>query len=129
VALISSHAQVVPGLMIYRFHHSMYYANTDFLTQEVLELVNTAVPHLTWFCLDAIAIDDIDYTAAVTLRKIFTLLEKKGIRLVLADIEAHVYAELERSELINLFGKEAIFGTSADAIRAYHLTVGENKSK
>jgi hypothetical protein len=48
---------------------------------------------------------------------------------VLADIEAHVYAELERSELINLFGKEAIFGTSADAIRAYHLTVGENKSK
>ena len=129
VALISTHAQVVPGLMVYRFHHSMYYANTDFLTQEVLELVNTAVPHLTWFCLDAIAIDDIDYTAAVTLRKIFTLLEKKGIRLVLADIEAHVYAELERSELINLFGKEAIFGTSADAIRAYHLTVGDNKSK
>jgi MFS superfamily sulfate permease-like transporter len=121
VAAISSHAQVEPGLMVYRFHHSLYYANTEFLTQEVLELVNTAVPQLTWFCVDGIAIDDIDFTAAATLRRIFNILKDKGIRLALADLDEHVYAELERSELISLFGKDMIFKTSADAIQAYRL--------
>jgi len=123
VAPISSHAQVEPGLMVYRFHHSIYYANVEFLTQEVLELVNTSVPHLTWFCVDAIAIDDIDFTAAATLRKIFKMLKEKGIRLVLADFDDHVYAELERSELISLLGKDAVFKTSADAIQAYRLII------
>ena len=26
---VSSHAQAIPGLMVYRFHHSMYYANAE----------------------------------------------------------------------------------------------------
>ena len=120
-AEISSQAQVEPGLMVYRFHHSMYYANAEFLTQEVLELVNTAVPQLAWFCLDGIAIDDIDFTAAATLRKLFEMLKAKGIRLALADLDAHIYGELERSELISLIGKDAIFNTSIDVIQAYRL--------
>ena len=119
IALISSHAQVVPGLMVYRFHHSMYYANAEFLTQEVLALVNSAAPPLNWFCLDAIAVDDIDFTAAATLRNIFKLLKEKNIRLVLSDIESHVYHELERSELVDLLGEEAIFETYELAIQAY----------
>jgi SulP family sulfate permease len=124
VAPIESHAQVAPGLMVYRFHHSMYYANAEFMTQEVLALVNSAAPQLTRFCIDAIAIDDIDFTAAVSLRKIFKMLQEKGIRLELADLDAHVYAELERSDLISLLGKGAVFGTAADAIRAYRLNAG-----
>jgi sulfate permease, SulP family len=124
VAPIESRAQVAPGLMVYRFHHSMYYANTDFMTQEVLELANSAAPQLTQFCIDAIAVDDIDFTAAVTLRDLFKLLQGKGIRLALADLDIHVYTELERSDLINLLGKDAIFETAADAIQAYRLNAG-----
>ena len=119
VASTSSRAQVVPGLMVYRFHHSMYYANSEFLILEVLDLVNSAVPHLKWFCVDAIAIDDIDFTAAVALKEIYIKLKEKGIRLVLADVDEHVSVELERSELIGLFGGDAVFKTSADAIQAY----------
>jgi MFS superfamily sulfate permease-like transporter len=110
--------------MVYRFHHSMYYANTEFMAQEVLALVNNASPQLTRFCIDAIAIDDIDFTAAVTLRKLCKMLQEKGVRLELADLDAHVYTELERSDLINLIGIGAIFGTALDAIQAYRSNAG-----
>ena len=54
---VSSHAQAIPGLIVYRFHHSMYYANAELFSQELLELVSTAQPPLSWFCIDATAVD------------------------------------------------------------------------
>jgi SulP family sulfate permease len=119
VAPLSSRAQVEAGLMIYRFQHSMYYANAERLTVEVLGLVDSAAPPLCWFCVDAVAIDDIDFTAAAALREIHQKLKAKGIRLVMADLEADVLAELERSELIGMLGADAIFETIPDVIRAY----------
>jgi len=128
VTPVKSNGQVIPGLVIYRFHHSMYYANAQFLTQEVLKIVNSAIPHLTWFCMDAVAIDDIDFTAAATLREIYKILKDRDIHLVLADLDNHVYSELERSELISLLGKNAIFDSYTDVILAYRQNVGNNKA-
>ncbi len=119
VAPLSSRAQVEAGLMIYRFQHSMYYANAERLTLEVLELVNGTDPPLCWFCVDAIAVDDIDFTAAAAFREIHKKLKAKGIRLVMADLEADVLAELDRSGLTRLLGTDSIFETIADVIRTY----------
>ena len=66
--------------MIYRFHHSMYYANAEHFSQEVLELVNSAQPPLAWFCIDATAVDEIDFSAAATLRETYKTLKEKGVR-------------------------------------------------
>ena len=119
LAPLSSHAQVQAGLMIYRFQHSMYYANAEHLTQEMLQLANSAAPPLCWFCVDAVAIDDIDFTAATALREIHQMLKEKGIRLVMADLEDDVYTELERSGLTSLLGTDAFFETIADVIQTY----------
>jgi SulP family sulfate permease len=54
---VNTHVQAIPGLIVYRFNHSMYYANAELLSQEVLELVDTAQPPLSWFCIDANAVD------------------------------------------------------------------------
>ena len=121
VASMSSRAQVEPGLMIYRFNHSMYYANTEHLIQEVRELVSTARPPLTWFCIDAVAVDDIDFSAAEALREIHKNLKEKNVYLFMADLQDDVYFELQRSGLIDLLGKKAIFETTADVIQAYRL--------
>jgi SulP family sulfate permease len=123
VAPLSSHAQVETGLMIYRFQHSMYYANSEHFTEEVLELVNSADPPLRWFCVDAVAVDDIDFTAATALRKIFQRLKEKHIRLVMADLDEDVLHELGRSGLTALLGADAIFGTITDVIQAYKMDV------
>ena len=42
---VSSHTQIVPGLMIYRFQHSMYYANAELFTQEVSKPGTAAPSH------------------------------------------------------------------------------------
>jgi high affinity sulfate transporter 1 len=128
VAPVSSQAQVIPGLMIYRFQHSMYYANAEHLSEEVLELVNSAQPPLSWFCIDATAVDDIDYSAAATLREIHTLLKEKGVRLVFAAVVEVVRRELDVSEVTDLVGEDAYFETIEDLEDAYQAATADESS-
>jgi SulP family sulfate permease len=125
---VSSHAQVVPGLMIYRFHHSMYYANAERFSQEVLELVDSAQPPLSWFCIDLTAVDDIDFSAAATLRETCKLLKQRGVRLVLAEVEGDIRHELDRSQVTALIGKDAYFETVSDVQAAYMAAIPNNRS-
>ena len=53
---VATKTQAVPGLLVYRFTHSIYYANTPQLTAEIMHLVNSANPPLRWFCIDASAV-------------------------------------------------------------------------
>jgi MFS superfamily sulfate permease-like transporter len=122
-APVSSHVQVLPGLMVYRFSHSMYYANAEQFSQEVLELVDSAQPPLSWFCIDMVAVDDVDFTAAATLREVFKLMKEKGVRLVLAEVEEDIRSELDRSEVTDLVGKDAFFETLTDVEDAYRASV------
>ncbi len=117
---VSSSAQYEPGLMIYRFSHSMYYANAQEFSDQVLELANGADPSLDWFCLDAAAIDDVDYSAAATLRSTYEVLKEKGIRLVFVMVEDDVRAELDRFGITDLVGKDAFYATGDDLITAYN---------
>ena len=45
---VATKAQAIPGLLIYRFTHSMYYANSQQLWTEILDLVNSAKPPPRW---------------------------------------------------------------------------------
>ena len=115
---VASMSQAAPGLLIYRFTHSMYYANSQLLTEEVTCLANKAQPPLRWFCIDASAVDDVDFSAAETLRALHGILEEQGIRLVVAQVMDDVKAE-SRYELDQLFGKNAFFDTLGDVMMAY----------
>ena len=117
---VSSPAQFEPGLMAYHFAHSLYYANAEQFSEQVLELVNTADPRVEWFCVDAVAIDDVDYSAAAKLRSIHGILEDKGIRLVFVMISDDVRAELDRFGITDLVGEDAFYGTGRELMNAYH---------
>jgi len=71
---VSTLAEALPGLAIYRFTHSIYYANVQQLTEEVTGLATHADPPLRWLCLEASAIDDVDYSAAEALRALVLML-------------------------------------------------------
>ncbi len=116
---ITTHAQLLPGLIVYRFNHSMYYANTNLFEEEVLDLVNQAQPPLSWFCLDAIAIDDVDFSAAATLRETCALLKQKEVRFVLVAVADNVRVELDRSGITDLIGKDLFFNRVYDLESAY----------
>jgi SulP family sulfate permease len=120
---VATRAQALPGLLIYRFTHSMYYANAEQLSQELTDLVNNADPSIRWLCLDASAVDDVDYSAAETLRSLFAVIKEKGIRLVVAQVLEDV-RETSRYRLRELFGEDAFYDTLDDVVKAYQKNTG-----
>ena len=119
---VATQGQLLPGLLVYRFTHGMYYANAEQLSEEVTRLAREANPPLVWFCIDASAVDDIDYTAAATLHSLYAMLQEQGIRLIFYAVSDEVYAQLERSGIADLVGQDAFYATIGAVIRAYKAT-------
>jgi MFS superfamily sulfate permease-like transporter len=99
----------LPGLVVYRFNHGMYYANTEQLSEEIRRLATLGPTPVRWFCLDLIAVDDVDFSAAAALREIYKELKEKQIRLVLSDANDHVRHELDVSGVTELVGQDAYY--------------------
>jgi SulP family sulfate permease len=116
---LESQVQAEPGLVIYRFTHSMYFANSQQLSQEVTTLVNQAEPPLRWFCIDVSSVDDIDYSAAETLRALCQTLKEKGVRLVVAQPMVSVSND-SRYDLLKMIGEDASFETLNDVLNSYN---------
>jgi len=122
---VATAAQAAPGLLIYRFTHSLYYANAQQFAEEIRELVSRADPPLRWLCLDASAVDDVDYSAAETLQSVFASLREKGVRLVIAQVLDDV-KERSRYHLTELFGEDAHYDTLPDVLADYRRQTGLN---
>jgi SulP family sulfate permease len=120
---VASAVQAAPGLIVYRFTHSMYYANSQQLSDEITTLVNKAVPPIRWFCIDASAVDDVDFTAAETLRALHDFLKSRGVRLMAAEVSDELAAE-SRYHLQELFGRDAFFRTLHEVLEAYRQRPG-----
>ena len=116
---VSSRGQLLSGLIVYRFNHSMYYANCDQFRTEVRELITGAQPPLSWFCLDLGAVDDVDFSAAEALRETYQLLKQRGIHFTLVEVQANVHAELDRYGITGLIGNQYIFRRIHDLEPAY----------
>lgn len=116
---VSSPEQIKPGLLIYRFSHSMYYANTAQMSAEVEFLVKNAALPLKWFCIDFSAIDDVDFSAAETLRELQAMLQERNIRLVFAAASDDVKNELYRSGLIKQTDNDACYVSIGNVVDAY----------
>jgi len=115
---VATAAQAAPGLVIYRFTHSLYYANCQQFSNEISFLANTTEPRLRWLCLDASAVDDIDYSAAETLRSVYARLKARGIRLVVAEVMEDLKGKA-RYRFRELFGEDAFYDHLEDVMKQY----------
>jgi len=115
---VATAAQAALGLVIYRFTHSLYYANCQQFSNEISFLANTTEPPLRWLCLDASAIDDVDYSAAETLRSAHAMLKARGIRLVVAE-EMEEIKGTARYQLRELLGEDAFYDHLEDVVKQY----------
>ncbi|MGW8193248.1 MAG: SulP family inorganic anion transporter [Desulforhopalus sp.] len=121
---VATCAEALPGLIIYRFTHSMYYANSQQLSDEVMMLVNMAKSPLRWLCFDASAIDDVDYTAAETLRSLFSTLKEKGIHLVVAQVMSGA-SQKGMFHLQDLLGEAAYYNSLQEVLTDYQQQTGK----
>jgi SulP family sulfate permease len=115
---VATAAQAVPGLIIYRFTHSLYYANCQQFSDEISFLANAAEPPLRWLCIDASAVGDIDYSAAETLRAVHAKLKARGIRLVVAEVMEDVKTNT-RYRFRELLGADVFYDRLEDVVRQY----------
>ena len=88
-------ARTEPGLVVYRFGTSLYYANAAKLAEDVNALAGHGAP-LRWLILDFAAIGDVDYTASTVLTKVAEHLHRRQIRLVISSVLAPVRHQLDR---------------------------------
>lgn len=112
--------QIEPGLLIYLFSHSLYYANAAQFTEEVIRLAKTKTePPLEWICIEAAAIGDVDFSAAAMLRETCSLLKEQDIRLVFANISTDVRNQFDRYKITEVIGADAIYGSVHAVVVAY----------
>lgn len=111
-------AEAEPGLVIYRFAASLYYANSNRFLEEIRDIL-AAKTSPTWVCLDAVGIADVDFTGGEVLRNLHGELREHGVRLVLADASDDVRAQLTQYEITGLLGEDAFFDTIEEAVSAY----------
>ena len=121
-------AQVRPGLLIYRFGHSMYYANSERMKDEVYGLVAQAKPPLRWLCIDVTAVDDIDYTSMGALSEIKTHLQKKSIELVFAQIIDDVNVK-SRKQIRAVFKDAPFFNSLDEMLDQYGRQFGADRGE
>jgi high affinity sulfate transporter 1 len=113
-------SRALPGLVVYRFNSSLYYANANLLLEQTTALmVSTEPDRVRWLCIDAAGVSDVDYSAGETLRQVHEGAHEHNVRVVFAEVQPAVRAEFERFGLVTLFGEEAFFETLADVLEAY----------
>ena len=111
--------QLLPGLVLYRFNASLYYANASRFAEDVRAITAPAEPPLSTLCIDAAGIDDIDYTGMETLRELITQAQRDGVTIIFAELSDNVRDQLARAGIIDLVGADAIYNRIREAVEAH----------
>jgi len=116
---VESGTEVAPGLAIYRFGASLYYANTARFTEEVVGIAENASPPLRWLAISGSVIGDIDYQGSQTVLAVKGELDRLGVTLVLCDVEPGVRRQLDAYGLTAVIGEDHLFDSPSEVLAAY----------
>jgi high affinity sulfate transporter 1 len=110
-----------PGLIVYRFEVGLFYANAEKLAEEVEGLVDIPDPP-RWFVLDAVAIDDIDFTGGKTLAEMADQLAERHIVFAIANASDAVRRELDLFGVTGKIGADHYYASVEAARDAFDAT-------
>ena len=125
VAEASSNEDIEPGLVVYRFAASLYYANANQFGEEVHAILERTQGAPRWFCVDAAAIGDIDYSAGESILSVLEQMKDHGTRLVFADVDDDVKVELDRFGISELVGQDGFFSSVVEVVQAFRSAAPE----
>ena len=111
--------QSAPGVIVYRFSASLYYANSERFNEELLGLADESDPPIRCIVLDASAVSHVDFSGAATLRQAIDELKDRGVRLVVAEMTDDVKAQLDSYGLTELIGADGFTDSIVDAVGAF----------
>ena len=118
-APVAPGARTEPGLVVYRFGTSLYYANAARFAEDLLSLTTHGDP-LRWLVLDGAAIGDVDYTASAILATAIRRLHAAHIEVIVTSMADPVRAQLRHYGISGPDGPDAFFDTPGEALEAFH---------
>jgi sulfate permease, SulP family len=120
-------AKTVPGLIAYRFYAPLFFANADYFTSRVNELIAASPEPVRWVVVDVQAVTDIDVTAAESLERLDADLEQRGIEMKFARATRPLRERLTRIGLGEHLQKQNLFPSVHAAVAAFRqLAPGTN---
>jgi SulP family sulfate permease len=111
-------AEVVPGLLVYRFDAPLFFVNAEYLHTRVLALADAA-GELSWIVLNAEAWMYLDATAIDVLRQLHSELQERGIVLCFARLKGRQREIFEETGLTAVIGADRFFPTVRAAVAAF----------
>lgn len=110
--------QTEPGLIVYRFGADLFYANHNRFVDEVHTLVEHAPSSVHWFVVDAGAITNIDYSAALSLRDLLDDLARRKVGMIFARVRPSLRSDMDRHRVTAAISTTWIFETLHEALAA-----------
>ncbi|MGP7999982.1 MAG: SulP family inorganic anion transporter [Streptosporangiaceae bacterium] len=116
-------ARTEPGLVVYRFGTSLYFANASRFVEDVVSLTRQGGP-LRWLVLDGVAIGDVDYTASLVLSQAIAQLHQAHITVVMTSWVTPVRDQLQHYGITGRNGPDRYFDTPGEALHAFRAAPG-----
>jgi sulfate permease, SulP family len=113
------------NITVIRFDGSLYFANTSYFEDRVLERVATK-PELRYVIVDAEGINEIDATGEDMLAVLSDRLRKAGIELLFSRMKKQVTDTLERTGFIAHVGADRFFRRTDLALEYVWGKLGDN---
>jgi sulfate permease, SulP family len=112
-------AELVPGLVVYRYDAPLCFANAEDFRSRALQAVDHYPQPVEWFVLNAEANVEIDMTALDALDRLRADLEGRRILFAMARVKQDLRDALKAGGLLTKIGDERIFMTLPTAVEAF----------
>lgn len=112
--------QSLPGLVVFRYDAELFYANASRFVDDVENVIESAPDPVRWFVLDAGTIDDIDYSAGVSLGGLLDFLHSRKITFALTRLDDALAQTLDGYGLLDRIPVDRRFGTLEEALAAFN---------
>ena len=110
---------------VVRFDGPLFFANASYLEDQINERLQ-AKRDLRHIVIVSNAISDIDASGEETLSLLVDRIRSSGAEISFSGVNESVMGVLERTHLIERIGRERIFATMEQAIRAVHAHAHDN---
>ncbi|EXB93349.1 Sulfate transporter 3.1 [Morus notabilis] len=121
-----TNASNVPGILILEIDAPIYFANSNYLRERISRWIDdeedriksAGETSLQYVILDLTAVGNIDTSGLSMVDEVKKTIERRGLKLVLANPGSEVMKKLNKSELIDKIGQEWIYLTVGEAVEA-----------
>jgi SulP family sulfate permease len=120
--------QTCRNISLIRFDGPLYFANTGYFEDKVLERV-ALKPDLKFVIIDAEGINEIDATGEEVLSNLADRLREAGIELIIARAKKQLWDTFERTKLMDNLGRDHVFALRTQAFNYAWDRLGDNHAE